>query len=71
MKHRTQRLASKQAKALLYGIQGGQCAQCGAPLDQFEAHHIRPWAQQGETETWNLQLLCPYCHKEKRHVHTA
>lgn len=61
------RLASKQEKALLYVLQDGLCAgPCKRLLDQFEAHHIVAWSEGGPTETCNLQLLCPECHRGKK-----
>ena len=59
------RLASKQQKALLYVLQDYCCKRCGKKLDLFEADHIIKWSQGGQTETCNLQLLCPECHTEK------
>jgi Domain of unknown function (DUF222)/HNH endonuclease len=35
---------------------------CGATRG-LHAHHIRHWEDGGETELWNLVLLCPYHHR--------
>jgi len=57
------RYATKQHKALLYVLQDGLCAGCAGQLETFDAHHVVPWSEGGETKTHNLKLLCPPCHK--------
>ena len=59
------RFASRQHKALLYALQDGRCAICDADLDESEADHKIRYANGGKTETWNMQLLCIPCHKDK------
>ena len=65
------RLATKQQKVYLYVLQEGMCASCGGQLQRFEADHIREWSTGGKTETQNLQLLCPICHKAKTRLFLA
>ena len=32
---------------------------------KYEADHIKPWSQKGETSYDNLQILCTQCHLQK------
>jgi 5-methylcytosine-specific restriction enzyme A len=60
------RLASKLQRVQLFIMQDGNCAICNEPLDhRAEADHIQPFSERGETELWNLQMLCKACHSEK------
>lgn len=60
------RLASKRQKVTLFILQDGKCALCGDPLgDEFQADHVFPYSQNGETKLCNLQLLCMVCHSAK------
>jgi hypothetical protein len=45
-----------------------RCKICGRNPDnhldlELHVHHIRPWADSGLTEAWNLITLCSTCHK--------
>lgn len=42
----------------------GKCEECGCPLgDGWEAHHIKRWADGGETHLFNAAALCWGCHQ--------
>lgn len=43
------------------------CIKCGAPADRTHAHHIRHWADGGDTCLVNGCLLCPSCHADVHH----
>ncbi|MGC5258280.1 DUF222 domain-containing protein [Gordonia sp. DT218] len=43
------------------------CIKCGAPADRAHAHHIRHWADGGDTCLVNGCLLCPSCHADVHH----
>lgn len=48
--------------ALNWRDQGCCFPGCTAPIEQCEAHHIRPWWAGGPTRLHNLVLLCPHHH---------
>nr|WP_237421907.1 HNH endonuclease signature motif containing protein [Gordonia sp. SID5947] len=43
------------------------CIKCGAPAGRTHAHHIRHWADGGQTSLENGCLLCPSCHADVHH----
>ncbi|GAA1479796.1 HNH endonuclease signature motif containing protein [Gordonia sinesedis] len=43
------------------------CIKCGAPASWTHAHHMRHWADGGETCLDNGCLLCPGCHDDIHH----
>ena len=45
--------------------QQGRCASCSELLDEFEGDHVARWSRGGVTQTYNGQLLCKACHKDK------
>ena len=52
----------------LYAVQRGVCPGCGFHQPhhlRFEVDHIVALSDDGEHETRNLQLLCPYCNRVK------
>jgi glutaredoxin len=52
----------------LYSVQRGVCPGCGFHQPhhlRFEVDHIVALSDDGEDETRNLQLLCPYCNRVK------
>lgn len=60
------RFATRRQKDLLFYLQDGLCSVCREPLgDDYEADHIIPYSENGETKTCNLQLLCNVCHSAK------
>lgn len=60
------RLATQAQRIALYILQDGKCSICGQELtDDFQVDHIKPWAEQGKTELWNLQALHMNCHRSK------
>jgi 5-methylcytosine-specific restriction endonuclease McrA len=59
------RLASRFQRLGLAVVQEWKCAGCGKELEQFEAHHLKPFSKGGETELWNLEALCGPCHSKK------
>jgi len=58
------RLFSQHQKRHLYMVQSGLCAQCGGDLGpEWDAHHLRPYADSGITELTNGVALCKSCHQ--------
>jgi predicted HNH restriction endonuclease len=61
-------LRSPRLRAQLWWSQGGRCARCGGDLgDDWQVHHVEPWAQTHRTNIHELQALCLACHKEEHH----
>ena len=58
---RTQRDASAGQRIVLAARDGG-CANCAAPAEGGEPHHIEWFARGGATDIDNLALLCERCH---------
>ena len=58
---RTQRDASFGQRIALAARDGG-CANCAAPADGGEPHHIEWFSRGGPTDIDNLALLCERCH---------
>ena len=59
---------SESVRMALYSVQRGVCPGCGfhQPHNlRFEIDHIVALSDDGEHETRNLQLLCPYCNRVK------
>lgn len=55
-------LRSKKQRKHLWYQTNGTCANCGKPLpDNWHADHIIPWSVSGETNTHDMQALCPQC----------
>ena len=56
---------ARQARQLLIAADF-KCQRCGCDLSQrqFEAHHVRRFADGGVTELHNGMALCVPCHKE-------
>ena len=46
-------------------VRDGGCRfpSCDAPIDWTHGHHLRHWANDGETRLANLALLCAYHHR--------
>ncbi|GAB4006485.1 hypothetical protein GCM10029992_57300 [Glycomyces albus] len=61
---RTMRLPNTALRRKLELEQPGGCAwtDCGRPIQWTEAHHVRHWADGGETVAENLVLLCRFHH---------
>ena len=38
---------------------------CGKELAEYDIDHINPLSQGGTEDSWNLQALCPACHRKK------
>ena len=59
------RVASPQQRRAL-ALRDGGCSfpGCTRPPAWCQAHHIRPWAQDGPTNLDNLCLLCSFHHRE-------
>lgn len=66
-RHLNLRVFSKTMKRKVHRKQNGICAMCEAhfKIDEMEAHHIKPWSQDGKTIEENCQMLCRDCHYEK------
>ena len=58
---RTARDASTGQRAVLAARDGG-CANCAAPAEATEPHHIEWFSRGGPTDIDNLALLCERCH---------
>ena len=60
--------APDSVRIALYSVQRGVCPGCGFHQPhhlRFEVDHIVALSDDGEHETRNLQLLCPYCNRVK------
>ena len=58
----------ESVRMVLYSVQRGVCLGCGFHQPhhlRFEIDHIVALSDDGEHETRNLQLLCPYCNRVK------
>ena len=58
----------ESVRMALYAVQRGVCPGCGFHQPhhlRFEVDHIVALSDDGEHETRNLQLLCPYCNRVK------
>ena len=58
----------ESVRMALYSVQRGVCPGCGFHQPhhlRFEIDHIVALSDDGEHETRNLQLLCPYCNRVK------
>ena len=62
---RTRRVASPNLTLALYARDRG-CSfpGCQHPPQWCQRHHIRPWADGGQTNLNNMTLLCGYHHRE-------
>ena len=60
---RSRRIADKNQTAAMIARDGG-CSfpGCDRPPQWCERHHVKPWAEGGETSIDNLTLLCAYHH---------
>ena len=58
---RTERHASSGQRIVLAARDGG-CANCAAPAEGGEPHHIEWFSRGGPTDIDNLALLCERCH---------
>lgn len=59
------RIFSSKEKKHLFVASGGRCAKCGAVLGgDWEAHHIKRFADGGVTAIQNGAALCKACHRE-------
>jgi 5-methylcytosine-specific restriction endonuclease McrA len=59
---------AEAVRMALYAVQRGVCPGCGFHQPhhlRFEVDHIVALSDDGEDETRNLQLLCPYCNRVK------
>jgi len=62
---RTRRFTKRQRRILAW-VAGGECQQCGKPLEQeFHADHVVAFARGGLTVTANGQALCGSCNRRK------
>ena len=54
-------------RAIIYRRGEGKCAICGKQVseDEFEADHIVPYCEGGETKISNGQVLCESCNRHK------
>jgi hypothetical protein len=61
---RSRRLATKAQRLALAARDGG-CSfpSCTRPAAWCEAHHVRPWHNDGDTDLDNLTLVCSYHHR--------
>lgn len=64
-RHLNLRAFSSNQKREAYERQKGICPGCGVPftIEQMEAHHITPWADDGKTVSENCQMLCKEDHR--------
>jgi hypothetical protein len=60
---RTVRIFTRAQRIALLERDGG-CAQCHAPPEHCEAHHIRWWDKGGGTDLANGVMLCTRCHHD-------
>ncbi|SDK86826.1 HNH endonuclease [Nocardioides sp. YR527] len=61
---RTARLAYPvQHRALRLRDKCCQAEDCDAPAAWTEAHHLKPWSEDGKTDLANMVLLCPSDHR--------
>jgi hypothetical protein len=51
-------------RALVLRDRGCRFPGCNRPPEWTDGHHIRPWAEGGETRLDNLVLLCQACHTD-------
>ncbi|GAA1481405.1 HNH endonuclease signature motif containing protein [Gordonia sinesedis] len=63
---RQHRLFTAAMRKALY-LRDRGCIKCGAPASWTHAHHIRHWADGGQTCLDNGCLLCPSCHDDIHH----
>ncbi|MGC5255392.1 DUF222 domain-containing protein [Gordonia sp. DT218] len=63
---RDKRLFPAHIRKALY-VRDRCCVKCGAPASRTQAHHIKHWADDGETCLANGCLLCPSCHADVHH----
>lgn len=63
---RDKRLFPAHLRKALY-VRDHGCIKCGAPAGWSHAHHIRHFADGGETSLDNGCLLCPSCHADIHH----
>lgn len=61
----TGRLFSARERRALAIYSGFKCEICRAPLERYEADHVRPFSKGGETDVRNGQSLCPSCNRKK------
>ena len=55
---------TKAQKRHLYIAAGGRCERCAEPLeDEWDAHHVVRYADDGITEITNAEALCKACHR--------
>lgn len=52
-------------QSYIYEMQGGRCAICGAPIEEY--HHIVPRSEEGSDTVENMVGLCRHCHHEVEH----
>ncbi|WP_244977363.1 HNH endonuclease signature motif containing protein [Corynebacterium lizhenjunii] len=59
--YRMERFATDKQRLLL-AAESPECAwlDCHVPFDKCQVHHIRSWADGGETNIKNLTVLCPH-----------
>lgn len=57
---------NKTQRQALFILAGGKCQRCDDDLgDDWEADHIIPWSEGGETTLVNGQALCQKCNRKK------
>lgn len=66
---RTRTVTPALRRALILRDGGCVIAGCGRPPRWCDAHHITPWAQGGETNLDNLELLCRPHHTQTHSGH--
>jgi len=65
-KNNDKRLFSKNDIKKKLEQQGGVCNICKESKEHYEGDHIIPWSSGGKTVYENLQVLCKFCHFQKR-----
>lgn len=61
----SRRFFTKRQRRIAYLNYEGRCANCNDYLTKgFHMHHLRRWADGGQTEQANGLPLCETCHKE-------
>lgn len=60
-------MSTKQDRAYLLYLQGGECADCCTPLtiDTMELDHLLPVSLGGPTQWNNLRAVCGACNRKK------
>jgi superfamily II DNA or RNA helicase len=66
------RYFTRAQKLAIFVTCGGCCRNCGEELpSEWDAHHVRPFASGGRTDTENGEALCLKCHIRKHQTMIA